>query len=204
MVSDPPIRDAASVILLREGPNGCEVLMGQRGTNAAFMPDRFVFPGGAVEAADHSLPLCAPIPDDLDLQLQIAGACPPQALIAAAFRELQEETGLRLHRQAPQDLRFFFRAVTPLGRPRRFDARFFIARAADLAEDTAQFSDADGELSYLTWIGLDRAKTLDIPFITHVILAELAQAIAISGPDFIPERVGFFDNRGPVSRFCWL
>ncbi len=204
MVSDPPIRDAASVILLRQGLNGPEVLMGQRGKNAAFMPEKFVFAGGTVDAVDHDTPLAHAIPDTLAARLGYDGTCPPQALINAAFRELQEETGLSLGARDPRKLTLFFRAVTPLGRPRRFDARFFLAWATELDADAAHFTDADGELSHLTWIGLDRAKTFDIPFITHVILAELAQAIAVNGPDFIPERIGFFDNRGPVSRFCWL
>ena len=89
----------------------------------------------------------------------------PDALAAAAIRELWEETGLRLGRQAdwtvPEGwsdfaaggvapdasaLRFFFRALTPPGRPRRFDARFFLADASALATDPDDFTDADDEL----------------------------------------------------------
>jgi len=44
------VRDAATVIVLRD-PDRPHVLMGQRGKTAAFMPDKFVFPGGAVDAA---------------------------------------------------------------------------------------------------------------------------------------------------------
>ena len=45
------VRDAATVILVRDpgGPRP-RVLMGQRGAAAAFMPNKFVFPGGAVDA----------------------------------------------------------------------------------------------------------------------------------------------------------
>ncbi|HRK43803.1 MAG TPA: DNA mismatch repair protein MutT, partial [Gemmobacter sp.] len=52
MSIDPPIRDAATLILSRQGPDGPEVLMGQRGAGAAFMPSKYVFPGGAVDAGD--------------------------------------------------------------------------------------------------------------------------------------------------------
>ena len=52
-----PIRPAATVILWRHGPAGPEVLMGQRGAGAVFMPSKFVFPGGAVDPGDHAAPL---------------------------------------------------------------------------------------------------------------------------------------------------
>src|SRR5258708_21295238 len=45
-------RDAASLILLRDGKTGLEVLIGRRGTGARFMPGRYVFPGGRVTTAD--------------------------------------------------------------------------------------------------------------------------------------------------------
>lgn len=55
------LRDAATIILSREGREGPEVLMGQRGAAAAFMPNKFVFPGGAVDHGDTSVPLARPL-----------------------------------------------------------------------------------------------------------------------------------------------
>ena len=55
------VRDAATVIVLRDADRP-HVLMGQRGKTAAFMPDKFVFPGGAVDAGDADVPLARPLP----------------------------------------------------------------------------------------------------------------------------------------------
>jgi 8-oxo-dGTP pyrophosphatase MutT (NUDIX family) len=192
-----PIRAAATVVLWREAAGGPRILMGQRGAGAVFMPSKFVFPGGAVDAAD----IAAPRPDLLapGSLHRLAGAADgpaPGALAAAACRELEEETGLRL--TAPGALRFVFRAVTPPGRTRRFDARFFLAPAAALAGDPDDLSGASGELSALTWLTLDAARALDLPFVTEVALAEVA-ALLRGGDD---AGVAFFDNRGdrPVFR----
>ena len=52
-----PIRDAATVILLRQKKDSTYVLMGQRGNKAAFMPSKYVFPGGAVDEDDANVEL---------------------------------------------------------------------------------------------------------------------------------------------------
>ena len=53
-MTDEPIRPAATVVLWREGSAGPQVLMGQRGEGAVFMPSKFVFPGGRVDPEDHA------------------------------------------------------------------------------------------------------------------------------------------------------
>jgi 8-oxo-dGTP pyrophosphatase MutT (NUDIX family) len=92
------IRDAATVILWRSSPSGPEVLMGQRGANAAFMPAKYVFPGGAVDAADASVPLATALPKECAKRLTLHPTSDVAAhtLAAAAIRELWEETGLTL------------------------------------------------------------------------------------------------------------
>lgn len=218
--AEVPVRHAATVILARQGPEGPEVLMGQRGAGAAFMPDKFVFPGGAVDAADAGVPLAAPVAPACAARLA-AGAGPDlaHALAVAAVRELWEETGLALGvagqwaGPVPVDwqgfaatgalpsaagLRYVFRAITPPGRPRRFDARFFLADAASVLGDATDFSHATDELSHLHWVPVATARRLNLPFITEVVLAEVA---ALIGQDAAPESVPFFDNSGPVSAF---
>lgn len=211
------IRDAATVIVTRHASDP-EVLMGMRGASAAFMPEKFVFPGGAMDSGDALVPLARPLAEaDARRLAALAPEGIAPALAAAALRELWEETGQILGRPGPWPappadwagfaaagqvpdagaLRFVFRAVTPPGRPRRFDARFFLANAADLAGDPDDFTAACDELSDLQWIPIREARRFNLPFITEVVLAEVAR-ILVEGP---PESVPFFDNSGPRSVF---
>ena len=64
-------------------------------------------------------------------------------------------------------LQFVFRAITPPGRPRRFDARFFLIDAEALHGDIDDFSNASDELSHLQWIALEDVRKFDLPFITE-------------------------------------
>ena len=215
------IRDAATVILMRK-PAAPEVLMGQRGAGAAFMPSKFVFPGGAVDPGDRAVPL-AGLPDPLCMDRLAEDSAPGLApgLVAAALRELVEETGLLMGRpgdwpDAPADwqayaarglrpsgagLRFIFRAITPPDRPRRFDARFFLADAGQIAGDADDFSGASGELQALQWIPVAEIRRFDLPFITEVVLAEVAR---LAGTDGSPPGVPFFRNDDEDSLFLRL
>ena len=215
MPDDPPIRNAASVILLRGPRDACEVLMGQRGAGAAFMPSKYVFPGGAVDDGDAAVPLANGL--NPVCAARLSGGPSPAALAAAAIRELWEETGLALGIAgaavlpdgwggfqarglvpAASGLRFIFRAITPPGRSRRFDARFFLADAGAVAGDPTDFSAASDELGHLHWLPLAETRKLDLPFITEVVLAEVAALLGHDGP---PPPVPFFDNSSPVPTF---
>ena len=223
--ADPPIRDAASILVLRRGPKGAHVLMGMRGKGAVFMPSKFVFPGGAVDRDDGAIPLARPLGQphrDRLLAEPRDGTPSPDAIAAAALRELAEETGLLIGRPgsggpagfaeaglAPDAgaLSYLFRAITPPGRPRRFDAHFFVADAADITGDPDDFSAACDELSHLHWVALAEARALDLPFITEVVLAELAELAGQAPWDEplpLPASVPFFDNRGHAPRFVQI
>ena len=218
------LRDAATVIVLRDrNTPKPRILMGQRGATAAFMPNKFVFPGGAVDAQDVGIPLATPLNDLCRRRLEDdspKGLAP--ALAAAAIRELWEETGLVLGHPGtwpgtpPADwtgfarrnllpaagaLQFVFRAITPPGRPRRFDARFFLVDAAAIAGDPDDFSDATDELRHLQWIPLSDVRRFDLPFITEVVLAEIAARVADPKP---PVSVPFFRNDDEESLFLRL
>ncbi|WP_370400834.1 NUDIX hydrolase [Sulfitobacter sp. JB4-11] len=217
------VRNAATVIVLRDRFTTPRILMGQRGAKAAFMPNKFVFPGGAVDAADAQVPLAAPLsPLCADRLSEEADPVLAHAITVAAIRELWEETGQILG--APGDwtappppdwtdfaatghlpdagaLQFVFRALTPPGRPRRFDARFFLVDADALTSDADDFSAASDELSHLQWIPLSEIRTFDMPFITQVVLAEIeARAHDLAPPTSVP----YFRNNDEESLFLRL
>lgn len=100
----PPVRAAATVALLRDGEAGVEVYLMRRTSTMAFAPEMHVFPGGAVEAEDG--------PDGSE-----------ESFRAAAIREVEEETGVRIGDLA--DLVPFARWVTPAVEKRRYDTAFF-------------------------------------------------------------------------------
>ncbi|WP_240804321.1 NUDIX hydrolase [Qingshengfaniella alkalisoli] len=211
MKADLPIRDAASIILFRNDPEPT-VLMGRRPKKAAFMPDLYVFPGGAVDSGDSMISLVQPLRPPIRRRLADRSAVPPEAIVVAAIRELWEETGLVLGAQArwtdiPEGwstyaetgnrpsgagLEFAFRAITPPGRSRRFDARFLIANAKLLASDADDFSKAGDELTDLAWVPLSDAKHLPVPFITQIVLAQIAPLVVSGEP---PAQVPFFAHR---------
>lgn len=139
MTDKTQIRNAATLILLRREGDQTRILMGQRGRGAAFMPSKFVFPGGALDAGDHALAaeFSASAEDRDALVRSSARNVEPSALALAAIRETWEETGLLLGSPDPrakdlaakapaewrgffekglipatEHLRFIFRAVT--------------------------------------------------------------------------------------------
>ncbi len=98
-------RPAATVVLLRAGAGGPEVLMVRRHRSSSFMADAYVFPGGRVEASDGEGEAAFPV---------------------AAARELAEEANLTVD---PATLVPFAHWITPSAEGKRFDARFFVAAA---------------------------------------------------------------------------
>jgi 8-oxo-dGTP pyrophosphatase MutT (NUDIX family) len=115
-------RLAATVILLRGGDDGLEVLLAQRNPGARFMGGAWVFPGGAISAEDG----------DGDGGLR-----------AAAVRELREEAGITV--ADPGGLVKFSRWITPAAVRIRYDTSFFLAEAPEGAQpqiDGAEVVDA--------------------------------------------------------------
>lgn len=203
-------RDAATLILVRSDRGTEELLMGRRGTAAAFMPQRRVFPGGALDPADCNVPLTEQLADACMQRLARHTERPELALPLAltAIRETFEETGLAIGQPnaakphdevpagswsnffarglvpTPSRLRFMLRAITPAHFPIRFDARFFVADATAVAGDLDDLSGASGELHDLRWIAVQEVAELDdLPFITRVAVAEIQQSTASVSSD---------------------
>ena len=161
-----PLRPAATVLLMRDGPQGIEVLMTRRSMTASFAPGAYVFPGGGIDAADaqaHGMAQRRPKQSDLHLTQAIA-----------AIRESFEELGIlfarhaqgrwadnadiaQIDRKAPfaaqcqaQGLtlaadQVFVLAhwITDRDLPRRFDVPFLVARMPEgqtpVADESEQF-----------------------------------------------------------------
>lgn len=124
----PHPRDAASVVLLRDGEPGLEVFMLRRVSTMAFAAGMHVFPGGAIEASDSSVPTAARV-DDAELDSR-TWSDRGRAVVVAAARETFEECGVLL-------------AVDAAGRPAAYDGSLEADRAA-LLRDEISFAEVLG------------------------------------------------------------
>lgn len=177
-------RDAASLILWRAGPKGPEVLMGKRHARHRFMPDVMVFPGGRVDHDDHRQPATSELQPATRRMLEHR-ATPgrARAIGIAAARELFEETGLVLGQRQGDGvaadlaaLHYVCRAVTPGGRPIRFNARFLAAPAEAVQGDIA----GSGELENLGWYTPEAAHRHHVADITGKVLVEFLDWLEMS------------------------
>lgn len=197
-------RDAATLVILDNSDGKPRVLMGRRHHGHVFMPGKFVFPGGRTDPGDREVPAVAEL-DPVDRAKLLAGMGnrPSQgrarALALAAIRETFEEAGLLIGRKAAFEhshpdwqafadhgvapdlsaLRFVARAITPPGRTRRFDTRFFATFRGSVAAALPEGTGPSGELEDLHWLTFDDADRLDLPSITRSILAEIAALLAV-------------------------
>lgn len=198
-------RDAATLILVRNDGPTPRVLMGQRHAGHKFMPNKFVFPGGRVDAADSRVRPAQDLHPHVETRLmhRMRGMPTPtraRALAMAAIRETFEETGLIIGQpvEAPGSSRhaewaqyfaqgvapsltaldFVARAITPPYRTRRFDTRFFIADASTIHGDPVKTT-GSGELQGLHWVTMADARDLDLPNITRVVLDEIDERMRL-------------------------
>lgn len=215
-------RDAATLMLLDRSGGETRILLGRRHHGHAFMPGKFVFPGGRTDPTDSRIPVAGGLHPAEEAKLvsgRRATSARARAIALSAIRETYEEAGLLLGRRgdfstnneqwqgfaengvqpALDMLRFVARAITPPGRVRRFDTRFLAAWRKDVAVEL----DGGGptqELEELVWLPLEEAKAADIPSITKTILGELQERLA-RDPELSPGgAVPFYYMRH--NRFC--
>ncbi len=187
-------RDAASLVLLRDGARGLEVLMGKRPDSSRFMPGVYVFPGGGVEEDDFSLETDFPLPDHVvERMARQSEEQMARALAWAAVRETWEETGILLGAPGPAPnpgncetltayaeaglapdltgIDYLMRAVTPPYLPIRFNTRFFIVDAGQ-AQGRLE---PRPELEHVRWHRIEEAVDLHIINVTGIVLETALQ-----------------------------
>ncbi len=189
-------KDAAALVLIDDTGPAPRVLLGKRRADLKFMPNQFVFPGGRRESDDARIPVASEL-SDADTGLISRGfgangtARRAKALAVAALREFYEETGFVIGKPNAQfpdwgefaanglapdlsAMRYLARAITPPGRTRRFDTRFFIAKRTCVALEVPP---PDAEFSEIRWATFAETIDLDLPGITRTILAEVDQRL---------------------------
>jgi 8-oxo-dGTP pyrophosphatase MutT (NUDIX family) len=146
---------AASVLLLRDDP--FEVLMIQRHEKSSFVPNAWVFPGGAVDPEDGE-------PGTLE------------AARTAGIREVFEETAIRIESELVPTSRW----ITPAGLPKRYDTWFFLA---SVPRDLPVTLQEDEAVDYV-WIApkdaLARRRELPMVFPTIKNLEAIANATSVA------------------------
>lgn len=213
-------RDAATLIIIDREAGTPRVLMGRRRMDQVFLPGKYVFPGGGVDAGDRSVESADELrPTELaKLLIDMKGGPSParaRALALAAIRETFEEAGLLIGAPAPKPaaplgvpgwsdffacgyrprlsaLSLFARAITPPGRPRRYDTRFFCVAADEIGH---RIESSDGELSGLHWLTIDEARSLDLPAITRVVLEDLIDHLKAAQAGTGPIPVPYYHHR---------
>ncbi|MEZ5937108.1 MAG: NUDIX hydrolase [Hyphomonadaceae bacterium] len=189
----PVPRDAATLIMYRLDDNQPRILMGCRSAGHDFMPNKYVFPGGRVDEDDLLVPSLSELRPEEETAIRYRTERAPRAFPLTAVREVYEETGLIVGRAAdigrdvPADWAEYFghgvapclhgftfvgRAITPPMRHKRFDARFFMADAADCLIDDRPPVDGR-ELADLRWFTLAEAAALDLPNVTRFVISEI-------------------------------
>jgi 8-oxo-dGTP pyrophosphatase MutT (NUDIX family) len=216
-----PLRDAATVMLVRDGLDGLEVFMLRRNLASDFVGGAYVFPGGAVDDHDRheNLDAVSRGRSDAEASEQLGIERGGLAYWVAAIRESFEEAGVLLaydegnqlvrldddetaerfarHRHAVDSgarrlveicqeerlqlavdcIYYFSHWITPEGAPRRYDTRFFVARAPEAQEPLHD----DHEVIANVWIRPDdalerhRAGEFDLIFPTMRSLQTLAR-----------------------------
>ncbi len=169
--------------------------MGRRSKKSRFMPDVYVFPGGAVERGDSNVRSVSEMNSSYIEYMSVADRMNmARRLAVAAVRETFEETGLiigasgdvgetdhpvwKVFRQcgrAPDlsTLSYIGRAITPTFLSMRFHARFFLH---EVSGDVGQLG-GDGELVDLQWISVQDALALPLADVTEFMLRHVGDLV---------------------------
>jgi 8-oxo-dGTP pyrophosphatase MutT (NUDIX family) len=203
---------AATVVCLRDGATGLEVLLARRSSKLAFHGGAWVFPGGRIDPEDYG-----DAPDDLEM-----------AARRAAVREAKEEAGIDVD---PDALVHLSNWTTPEISPKRFATWFFVGPVAggtaiaDGAEtdalqwfrpEDALAARASGEIElappqYVTLLWLrayatiaDAMRAMDpaavVEYLPRIHFIDGDGAVCIYGEDVAYDDIGRLDTDGPRHR----
>jgi 8-oxo-dGTP pyrophosphatase MutT (NUDIX family) len=179
-----PLVPAATVVLVRDGDDGIEVLMLRRNSKIAF-GGMWVFPGGRVDPGDYG-----DDPDDVDT-----------ASRNAAVREAEEESGLVVSVDAMVPLSHW---TPPPEAPKRFATQFFLAPAP-----AGEVTIDDGEIHEHMWVtpaeALRRRDAVEIELapptwvslhtlVAHGTVADAIAATEIAETERFTTRAAFTDE----------
>lgn len=220
-----PVDAATLLVLDKTAGGPIRVMMGRRSMRHVFMPGHYVFPGGRVDPGDSRVRLGDDYEPAVLTRLTTAMRAPKSAARARAFavaaiREAYEEVGLFIGGPAAEGhsakglrgedwaafaarglvpvlspIRFVARAITPPGRPRRFDTRFLAVWADAVADRLSEGTGPSGELEDVQWVALDAVSDLNVASIQQVVIEELSHRLA-SDPGLREDR--------PVPFYRWL
>ncbi len=157
-------KPAASVVVLRDAPHGCEALLVLRNPQLSFHGGSWVFPGGRIDAEDYTR---AGQGDDV-----------VSAARMAAIREAKEEAAVDI---VHGELVLYSRWITPEGLPKRFDTWFFLAPTS-----SEQVQVDGGEIFDHRWIRpqdalqAQRSGEMELPPPTWVTLHQLSRARSLA------------------------
>lgn len=134
------LRQAASVIMLRQAGSALEVYVQHRATTMDFAAGAVVFPGGRTDAQDADYVFDQTVQPVLSKhrigwqKTSLGSTDPDQAManssmmLRTGLREVEEETGVGL---LPEIMRPWGNLITPVGYPKRFDTFFYLATPQD-------------------------------------------------------------------------
>lgn len=159
-----PATPAATVVLLRDKPNGMEVLMLRKNSKIAF-GGMWVFPGGRIDEEDY--------PEDRNSE---------SAARNAAQREAAEEAGIDI---STEEFHWFAHWTPPASTPVRFSTWFFVAetvRSHDVQID-------DGEIKEYEWLkpldALERHRKGEIDLAPPTWVTLYSLSCVINSAEFI-------------------
>jgi 8-oxo-dGTP pyrophosphatase MutT (NUDIX family) len=184
-------RASASLIVIDRSCNEPRFLLGRRHDAHAFMPGKFVFPGGKLERGDARLP-AVPLTDETAglLSRANARAASAHALAIAAVREAWEEAAISIAAGKTQPLTksplpffpdlsalsYVARAITPPGFPRRYDTRFF-AVFRDRISEHRKLDHPEAELTAFGYFSEAETAGINLPSITRIILDHVCRRL---------------------------